>query len=142
MTVSSYKNKIVYLNKSAKMYSDKSSILDNTVEQLKAYQKGKLTNFDLPIEILGTSYTKKVLKQLLNIKYGETIFYSDIANKIGSSPRAVGNACGRNNLLFIIPCHRVINKDLSIGGYSLNNRINLKSKLIELEKKTMKNKIY
>tara|TARA_Y100000996_G_C22422097_1_gene601882 strand:+ start:103 stop:579 length:477 start_codon:yes stop_codon:yes gene_type:complete len=135
MTVSSYKDKIVYFNKTVEKYNHKSSILNNTIEQLKAYQKGELTNFNIPIKILGTCYTKKVLKQLLKIKYGETIFYSEIANKIGSSPRAVGNACGRNKLLIIIPCHRVIKKDLCIGGYSLNNGIDVKSKLINLEKK-------
>ena len=75
---------------------------------------------DLPLDIRGTTFQKRVWKSLLDIPAGETRTYTEIAQKIGSPKaiRAVGNACSTNNLAFAVPCHRVLHKDGSLsGGY-------------------------
>jgi AraC family transcriptional regulator of adaptative response/methylated-DNA-[protein]-cysteine methyltransferase len=75
---------------------------------------------DLPLDIRGTTFQKRVWKSLLDIPAGETSTYTEIAQKIGSPKaiRAVGNACSTNNLAFAVPCHRVLHKDGSLsGGY-------------------------
>ena len=78
---------------------------------------------------------KKIWKQLINIKYGSTKTYGDIAKILNTSPRYVGNVCGQNNHLLIIPCHRVVRSDGSLGGFSGLGGIKLKMKLLNLEKK-------
>ena len=75
---------------------------------------------DLPLDIRGTTFQKRVWKSLLDIPAGETRTYTEIAQKIGSPKaiRAVGNACSTNNLAFAVPCYRVLHKDGSLsGGY-------------------------
>ena len=75
---------------------------------------------ELPLDIRGTTFQKRVWKSLLDIPAGETRTYTEIAQKIGSPKaiRAVGNACSTNNLAFAVPCHRVLHKDGSLsGGY-------------------------
>jgi methylated-DNA-[protein]-cysteine S-methyltransferase len=80
-------------------------------------------------------YQKKVWKELQRIPYGQSVYYSSIAERIRSSPRAVGNACGANKCLLIIPCHRVISKNIkgsnisSFGGLVHKNNILLLEKL-------------
>lgn len=75
---------------------------------------------ELPLDIRGTEFQKRVWKFLLDIPVGQTSTYTEIAKKIGSPKaiRAVGNACSINNLAFAVPCHRVLHKDGSLsGGY-------------------------
>ena len=75
---------------------------------------------DLPLDIRGTEFQKRVWKSLLDIPPGATSTYTEIARKIGAPKaiRAVGNACSINNLAFAVPCHRVLHKDGSLsGGY-------------------------
>jgi AraC family transcriptional regulator of adaptative response/methylated-DNA-[protein]-cysteine methyltransferase len=75
---------------------------------------------ELPLDIRGTEFQKRVWKSLLDIPAGKTSTYTKIARKIGSPKaiRAVGNACSTNNLAFAVPCHRVLHKDGSLsGGY-------------------------
>ena len=76
-------------------------------------------SFDLPLDIQGTAFQKRVWEALRKIPYGKTATYADIAKKIGKpiSMRAVANACGSNNIAVIIPCHRVIRTDGTISGY-------------------------
>ena len=96
--------------------------LINAKKQVTAYLKGKRKKLSIKIDPEGTHYQKKVWKELQKIPYGKSIYYSSIANKIQSSPRAVGNACGANKCLIIIPCHRVMSKSIknpissSFGG--------------------------
>ena len=80
----------------------------------------------------GTKFQLKVWNEVKKIKYGTTITYHDIANKINTSPRAIGNACAQNKCLFIIPCHRVICKNGELGGFILGKKI--KKSLINFEK--------
>lgn len=88
-------------------------------EQLTAYFKGKRKNFDLPLDLPGTEFQKKVWDQLLTIPFGSTRSYAEQAIAIGNpkAVRAVARANGDNRLSIIIPCHRVIGSDGKLTGY-------------------------
>ena len=109
-------------------------ILKNTQLQLTEYFDGQRKKFELPLSAEGTEFQKKVWKQLRKINYGSTQSYKDIATKIRNkkASRAVGTANGQNPLCIIIPCHRVISSDGSIGGYS--GGLKIKIHLLNLEK--------
>lgn len=107
-------------------------------EKLSHYFNGKLHQF--PFEFDYSNYTKfqqNVFKAMLEIPYGETRSYSEIAYQIGSpkAVRAVGQACKKNPIGIMIPCHRVIGKNNKLTGYSGKDYIFLKEKLLNLEKK-------
>jgi len=102
--------------------------------EILEYFNGHRKNFTIKVNPDGTQYQKKVWWQLLQIKYGSTKYYSDIAKDLASSPRAIGNACGANKCLLIIPCHRVLSKDNSRSGYSSFGGLVHKNRLLELEK--------
>ena len=105
-----------------------------TYLQLTEYLYGKRKNFDIEIEMIGTEFQKKVWKELLNIPYGETRSYKDIAIAIGNEKacRAVGNANNKNPIAIIVPCHRVVGSDGSMTGYA--GGLNIKEKLLKIEK--------
>ena len=107
--------------------------------ELEQYFKGYLRVFKTPINFLGTLFQKIVWKNLKCIPYGETRSYLNQAKVTGkmSAYRAVANANGANQLAIIIPCHRVIRRDGSLGGYSAG--IKRKQWLIEHEKNQRKN---
>lgn len=112
-------------------------ILLKTEQQLNEYFSGKRQDFDLPMAIEGTEFQKLVWAQLLRIPYGVTKSYKDIAialNKPGAS-RAVGNANSQNPFSIIIPCHRVIAADGSLGGYA--GGLDIKTKLLAIEAKKL-----
>lgn len=90
------------------------------VTQLKAYFKNERNTFDLKLNPEGTTFQKKVWKQLETIPYGKTISYLELSKQIGDvkAIRAVANANGKNPLWIIIPCHRVIGSDGSLTGYA------------------------
>lgn len=102
-------------------------------KQLKSYFRGKLKAFDLPLSGQGTDFQKQVWQQLMEIPYGETVSYADVAEAIGKPKacRAVGNANGKNPITIIVPCHRVIASGGKPGGYG--GRLDLKASLLELE---------
>mgnify|MGYP001944944994 FL=1 len=91
-------------------------------------------SFDFPIDLHGTPFQKEVWQALQTIPYGETATYSEIAEKVGrpKAVRAVGSAIGKNPLLIVIPCHRVIRKNGDLSGF--REGIDLKKKLLQLEK--------
>lgn len=109
-------------------------ILSETVRQLGEYFKGARKKFDLPFDVEGSEFQNRVWKALSKIPYGKTCSYKDIAKKIRKEKafRAVGTANGKNPLCIIVPCHRVIASDGSLGGYSGGLRV--KMRLLELEK--------
>lgn len=90
--------------------------------KLRMYFRGRKISFeDVPVSFAGySSFTAKVLKACRRIGYGQKICYEDLARRIGQPGafRAVGTALGKNRVPILIPCHRVISKDGSIGGYS------------------------
>lgn len=104
-------------------------------DELKEYFAGTRTKFTVPLSIeSGTKFQKSVWKQLEKIPYGKAISYKQLAGKVGSPNafRAAGSANGKNPIPIIIPCHRVINHDSGLGGYSCG--LDVKRKLLRLEK--------
>ncbi|MDC3131915.1 MAG: methylated-DNA--[protein]-cysteine S-methyltransferase [Alphaproteobacteria bacterium] len=113
--------------------TNKISNFTNIKNQINSYALGKLKSFKIDYHFEGTPLQKKIWKELSKIKYGEVTTYRQIAKKVGTSPRYVGNVCGQNKLLLIIPCHRVIRSDGKLGGFSGRGGIKLKKKLLSLE---------
>ncbi|MFJ9824019.1 methylated-DNA--[protein]-cysteine S-methyltransferase [Streptomyces sp. NPDC101160] len=89
------------------------------VRQLDAYFAGELTEFDLPLKLVGTPFQLRVWEQLRLIPYGETRTYGELAEALGkpAASRAVGLANGKNPVSIIVPCHRVIGAGGSLTGY-------------------------
>lgn len=91
-----------------------------TINQLEQYFKGDRNIFDMPLDMEGTDFQKRVWQQLLKIPFGKTKSYMDIAKALGDvkAIRAVGTANGSNKIAIIVPCHRVIGSDGSLIGYA------------------------
>ena len=106
------------------------------IRQLREYFAGKRTRFDLPLAPKGTEFQRAVWRQLQEIPYGETISYGELARRVGNpkASRAVGAANGANPLPIVIPCHRVIAGDGSIGGFG--GGLPIKEILLALEQRT------
>lgn len=102
-------------------------------QQLDSYFQGKLKEFTIPLDWVGSDFQKEVWKVLLLIPYGNTSTYAVQAQRIGklSSVRAVANANGMNKISLLVPCHRVISSNGSLTGYG--GGIWRKKKLLELE---------
>jgi methylated-DNA-[protein]-cysteine S-methyltransferase len=105
------------------------------VRQLDAYFAGKLRRFDLPLAPEGTPFQRRVWQALLEIPYGETVSYGELARQIDrpTAFRAVGAANGQNPLSIVIPCHRVIGSDGKLVGYG--GGLPVKSALLALERR-------
>ena len=112
----------------------KTDLIGKAIEQLDEYFKGVRKDFTIPLQMEGTDFQKKVWDALLEIPYGETRSYGQIAKMINDPKacRAVGNACNRNPIMIVIPCHRVIGADSSLTGYA--GGLKVKEKLLILEK--------
>lgn len=101
--------------------------------QIEEYLNGERHNFNLPLLISGTQFQQQVYKSLMNLEYGETISYKNLAQKIkrDKAARAVGQACNRNPFAIVIPCHRVISSSNKLVGYA--GGLDKKQKLLNLE---------
>ena len=95
-------------------------LLQDCVEQLIEYFNGRRRSFDLPVYQLGTPFQSRVWSELLNIGYGKTISYMDLAKRLGDPKaiRAAASTNGKNNICIIVPCHRVIGSNRSLVGYA------------------------
>ena len=104
------------------------------LNQLSEYLSGTRKIFDLTLVLVGTPFQKKVWESLQQIPYGETRTYQQVAEEIGHprSSRAVGNANHINPIPIIIPCHRVVRSDSTLGGFG--GGIDVKQKLLDLER--------
>jgi methylated-DNA-[protein]-cysteine S-methyltransferase len=102
--------------------------------QLAAYFAGKLREFHLPLEMAGTDFQLRVWNRLLQIPYGETRSYGELARALGTpaAVRAVGAANGANPIAIVVPCHRVIGSNGALTGYG--GGLPLKRRLLELER--------
>jgi len=101
--------------------------------QLVGYVDGTRTEFDLPVDLGGTPFQQKVWQALREIPCGETVTYSDIAERIGrpTAVRAVAAAIGANPVLMLVPCHRVIGKNGKLTGF--RGGLEMKERLLALE---------
>jgi methylated-DNA-[protein]-cysteine S-methyltransferase len=108
-------------------------ILVKTERQLDEYFAGARKQFKLPLELRGSEFQKKVWRALTEIPFGQTTSYFNLARAIGSpkASRAVGAANGKNPLSIVIPCHRVISADGTLGGFA--GGLETKAKLLGLE---------
>jgi methylated-DNA-[protein]-cysteine S-methyltransferase len=90
------------------------------VEQMIEYFNGKRQSFELPVYQEGTVFQEKVWSELLNIPFGKTISYMDLAKRLGDPKaiRAAASTNGKNKICIIVPCHRVIGSNMSLVGYS------------------------
>lgn len=103
----------------AKFAEGSSAVLEKAVHQLDEYFAGTRRDFDVPLLFVGTDFQKAVWNDLLDIPYGETVSYGEMARRLGKPKyvRAVANANGANAISIFAPCHRVIGKDSSLTGY-------------------------
>ena len=95
-------------------------VLDQTISELKEYFEGNRREFSVPLLPNGTKFQQSVWAELMNIPYGKTISYGELAKRLGDPllTRAVGTANGANPISIIIPCHRVIGANGHLTGYS------------------------
>jgi methylated-DNA-[protein]-cysteine S-methyltransferase len=93
--------------------------INECITQLDEYFKGKRKEFNLKLHPQGTKFQKQVWNQLIKIPFGENASYKNIAEAVGNEKavRAVGNANGCNNIVIIIPCHRIIGSDGTLVGF-------------------------
>ncbi|WP_327352222.1 methylated-DNA--[protein]-cysteine S-methyltransferase [Streptomyces sp. NBC_01304] len=105
----------------------------HVIQQLEAYFKGELTDFDLPLHLHGTDFQRSVWAELRKIPYGETRSYGELAEALGNpaASRAVGLANGKNPIGIIVPCHRVVGANGSLTGYG--GGLDRKQRLLEFE---------
>jgi methylated-DNA-[protein]-cysteine S-methyltransferase len=107
--------------------------LSTAVAQLREYFSRLRREFDLPLDLRGTSFQQQVWAELRKVPYGQTVSYGELARRVGcpGAARAVGQAVGANPVPIIIPCHRVVGADGSLVGYG--GGLEVKSALLRLE---------
>ena len=121
------------LDKSCTGQCLRTALLDLCERQLWEYFRGERRNFELLLHMEGTAFQQKVWQAILDIPYGKTITYAELAKRIGSpdGARAAGSACGANPIAIIVPCHRVLGKN-GLGGYAYG--ADAKKTLLKIEK--------
>jgi methylated-DNA-[protein]-cysteine S-methyltransferase len=109
--------------------------VQDIARQIRAYLSNPSAGLDIPYAVKGTRFQKRVWQAISQIPSGKTLSYSELAEKVGSGPRAVANVCGANQVPLFIPCHRVVSK-CGIGGFMKGNEKGLMVKrwLLEHEK--------
>ena len=115
-------------------YAEKENqVLRKTKKQLDEYFQGKRKDFEIELRMSGTDFQKKAWQGLRKIPYGQTISYSGQAKaaRLGKAVRAIGTANGQNPISIIVPCHRVIRTDGTLGGYG--GGLPIKEFLLNLE---------
>lgn len=111
------------------------TLIKEAYKQISEYLEGKRKEFTLPLLIKETKFQEKVWNALLQIPYGETRTYGEIAKQIGNekASRAVGGANHNNKVMIVVPCHRVIGNNKKLVGYA--GGLEIKEKLLKLEQK-------
>jgi len=108
---------IRFLPKTALLSTNQDQAIQRIITELHAYFKNPQHQFKLEFQMEGTAFQKRVWKALQNIPSGKVLTYKELAQKLKTSPRAIGNACRRNPLPIIVPCHRVVSQQ-GLGGYN------------------------
>ena len=112
----------------------KSKILKKFKKNLLQFFNKKVSHIKIPHKVKGNPIQKKVWSELKKIKMGQTKSYGQIAKKFKLSPRHIGKICSQNKLVLLVPCHRVIRNNGTLGGFTSPGGIKLKRKLLEFEK--------
>lgn len=117
----------------ASFKTETTSVLEDAKRQLDEYFAGIRKAFTIPLHLVGTDFQQQVWNELLNIPYGTTTSYKEIAQSIGKpkAVRAVAGAIGANGISILIPCHRVIGSDKSLTGYA--GGLKAKKMLLQIE---------
>ena len=126
-------NKIISVSFGRIKETDSSKELKKLKKILTNYFLGTNKKLQSNILMKGTKLQIKIWKELQKIPFGKTKSYGDIAKKIKTSPRYVGNVCGQNKHLLLVPCHRVVRSDGQLGGFSGLGGLKLKQRLLNLE---------
>lgn len=110
-----------------------SPLIDDVERQLNEYLAGETRSFDVHLDLRGTDFQTTIWNRLLEIPYGTTVTYGDIAFEMGISggSRAIGGAVGSNPVPIIVPCHRVLGASGQLVGFA--GGIDVKERLLELE---------
>ncbi len=138
VTISEEEGAIVALDWGRGRDRTETPLLREAAAQLQDYFDGQRTSFDLPLAPHGTPFRRKVWEALRRIPCGETRSYAEIGREVGcSSARAIGQANGANPIPILIPCHRVVGADGSLGGYSGGEGPATKRFLLDLERRTL-----
>jgi len=114
---------------------DHHGLASRVEKQIRDYCKSSKNALDVPVQLEGTDFQKKVWQALQKIPVGQVKTYGELAAELNTSPRAIGNACRKNPVPFIIPCHRVVSK-VGIGGFSGETEgeyLSIKRKLLRHE---------
>ena len=128
-------NKITSISRTRKAITNtKDKLLLRAAFQINAYLARKRRSLSFPTRQMGTRFQNRVWNHLRQVPYGRTTSYGQIAKKLRTSPRAVGRALGRNNLMMTVPCHRVIGKNGELIGFTSVGGISTKKRLLKLEK--------
>ncbi|MFK7876633.1 MAG: methylated-DNA--[protein]-cysteine S-methyltransferase [Paracoccaceae bacterium] len=114
--------------------AEPTDLLVETMTQLQAYCDGTLTKFDLPLVVAGGALQRAVCDAMRAIPLGETLTYGEIAREVGASAQAVGQACGKNPIPVIIPCHRVMGAGGKLTGFSGLGGVETKVALLRHER--------
>lgn len=114
---------------------ESSPLLDQACMEIDEYLAGERRNFTFPIRLEGTDFQIRVWKELMEVPYGETITYKELAIRVENpnAIRAVGGANNKNKLPIVIPCHRVIGSNGKLVGYA--GGIDIKERLLMIERK-------
>ncbi|MCB0537015.1 MAG: methylated-DNA--[protein]-cysteine S-methyltransferase [Chitinophagales bacterium] len=125
----------------AQFEEQKTELIEKTILQLEEYFSVKRTVFDLPLQFVGTNFQQEVWNTLIQIPYGTTSSYIDLAKKMNNEKaiRAIAGANGANAISIIVPCHRIIGKDGSLVGYA--GGLPAKKKLLQLENPEKENQL-
>ncbi len=120
----------------ARVVQDKSGKLHGWVSSILAYLDGREPDLNLPVDIRATAFQRRVWQELQRIPFGKTRSYGDVARRIGKpkATRAVAQACSKNPVALVIPCHRVVREDGEVGGYRWG--VERKQALLERERES------
>lgn len=133
LSVSEQAGKIVSMDWGWGAIQNQTPLLLRAKVQLEEYFDRQRTVFALPLNPPGTEFQNRVWAEMAKIPYGRTISYGDLAATLETSSRAIGQACARNPIPIIIPCHRVVARAGRLGGYSGDGGRETKRALLNLE---------
>jgi methylated-DNA-[protein]-cysteine S-methyltransferase len=133
ISASEKNNKILSVSFAKSNNRGKSISLSKLKKNLNNFFSKKKKKINSNILLEGSDLQIKIWKELKKIPYGKTKSYGEIAKIVKTSPRYVGNVCGQNKHILIVPCHRVIRTDGSLGGFSSRGGLSLKKRLLDME---------
>ena len=133
ISASEKNNEILSVSFARSRNKGKSILLNKLKKNLDNYFSKKTKKINSNILLEGSNLQIRIWKELIKIPYGKTKSYGEIAKIVKTSPRYVGKVCGQNKHLLVIPCHRVIRTDGSLGGFSGSGGLSLKKRLLDME---------